>query len=94
MTRKTTKDLGNVFDDFVETLADIAKNGEEEVTKDGDVVRIKPKAATLGVIRQFLKDQNITASPEHKGIKKLLDVPFSVEDDYQQPDSSSSSRIQ
>jgi ABC-type antimicrobial peptide transport system ATPase subunit len=83
MTKKTTQDLGQVFDGFVEVITDIVKNGEEEVTKDGDVVRVKPKAATLGVIRQFLKDQNITASPEHKGIKKLLDIPFSVDDDVQ-----------
>jgi hypothetical protein len=80
MTKKTTKDLGEVFDGFVEAIADIVKNGEETVTQDGEVVRTKPKAATLGVIRQFLKDQNITASPEHKGIKKLLDIPFSVDD--------------
>jgi hypothetical protein len=80
MTKKTTRDLGNVFDDFVETVADIAKNGEIELTKEGEPVRVTPKAATLGVIRQFLKDQNIQATSEHVGIKKLLDIPFSEED--------------
>lgn len=82
--KKTTKDLGEVFDGFVEVMADIVKNGEETVTDSGEIVRTRPKAATLGVIRQFLKDQNITAAPEHSGVKKLLNIPFSVEELEQQ----------
>ena len=35
--------------------------GETQVTKDGEVVKASPSAATLGQIRQFLKDNNIEA---------------------------------
>jgi hypothetical protein len=85
-TTRTTKDLAAMFDSMVDTMASILKDGEETVTKDGDVVRCKPKAATLGVIRQFLRDQNINASPEHHdGLSilatKFRDAPFAPDED-------------
>lgn len=86
-TKRTTKDLASMFDHMVDTMNSILKDGEEHVTKDGEVIRTKPKAATLGVIRQFLRDQNINASHEnHAGLNalatKFSDAPFDPEEDF------------
>lgn len=53
------KVLGAMHDKLAEVMKDILANGEETVTNQGEVVRVKPKAATLNVIRQFLKDNGI-----------------------------------
>lgn len=80
--KTTTEDLGNLFDDFVEQLHDIVKNGEDAVV-DGKVVKISAKPATLAVIRQLLKDNGIEA----RGTKasKLGDLanslPFTSDDE-------------
>jgi hypothetical protein len=83
--KRTTQDAADIFDGFVDTLKDIVKHGETEVTKDGEVVKVSPKPATLNVIRQFLKDQNINAAPTHKGLSSLaasaVQMPFQVDDE-------------
>lgn len=84
-TKRTVQDSAEIFDSFVDTLKDIAKNGETVVTEDGEVKRKTPSPATLNVIRQFLKDQNITASPAHKGLREVSQsatlYPFKVHED-------------
>jgi hypothetical protein len=59
--------LVSLFDKLVENMDDILTNGEEVVAGDA-VVRVKPKAATLNVIRQLLKDNGIEArnGPQNK----------------------------
>lgn len=74
-TQRTTADLGGMFDDFVDQLKDIVKNGETVVTEDAEgkpvAVRKTISPAMANVVRQLLKDQNINASPAHKGLRKL-----------------------
>ena len=53
--------LGDLHTALATHLSDVIRNGEEKVTEDGVVVRVKPGAATLNVIRQFLKDNGIEA---------------------------------
>lgn len=81
-TKRTTADMSVMFDGFVDQLNDILKNGEVEMNKDGEAIRCTPKAATLSTIRQFLKDQNITATPANKGLSELAikatALPFEV----------------
>lgn len=85
MPKRTDKDLGGLFDDTVDTLKKIVTEGESVVTKDGQIVKVPPSAAMLGVVRQFLKDNNITAEPtKHDGLKGLgasLAMPFEVPQD-------------
>lgn len=60
----------------VRELIDRLENGEQEVTKDGEVVVIRPKASTLAVIAKFLKDNEIKAlpdNPETDRLAKLLE---------------------
>ena len=65
--------LSKLHDMLAEELTDRLKHGEEEVTKEGEIVRVKAKASTLNVIRQFLKDNNIDAIPaDNSAFGKLL----------------------
>lgn len=58
-----------LFDAFADTLKDTLENGKTVVDKDGEVQQVTPDSATLSVIRQFLKDQNITVAP---GTNKVI----------------------
>lgn len=53
---------GALCDHFAKLLVD----GEEHVTKEGEVVKTPPSAATLRELRQFLKDNEITSVPGPK----------------------------
>lgn len=70
-----------LMDEFI----DILENGLEHVTKEGDVIRIRPTPAALSVIRQFLKDNNIQAvlATDDEFIKSVTkDLPdFGADDD-------------
>lgn len=56
--------MEELFDAFAKTLKDTLIEGKAIVDKDtGEVTHITPDAASLSVIRQFLKDQNITVAP-------------------------------
>ena len=79
--------LGSIHTLLAEDMLKRLKEGEEVVTKDAEgktvVTRVKPSAATLGQIRQFLKDNNIEA--DKKKNKPLVNLaaalPFTTEDD-------------
>lgn len=58
----------------VRELIDRLEKGEQEVTKDGEVVVIRPKASTLAVIAKFLKDNEIKALPDNPETNKLADL--------------------
>ena len=48
---------------LAETFKDILDNGKTAIDKEtGEAVKITPDAATLGAIRQFLKDNGIEAA--------------------------------
>lgn len=85
-TKRTTKDAAEIFDGFVDTLKTIVTEGEILADEDGKAVRKTPSPATLNVIRQFLRDQNISATPEHAGLASLARasstaLPFEVDDE-------------
>lgn len=46
-----------------ETLTGILENGEVQMDKEGVAVKVSPSAGMLGVIRQFLKDNEIKGIP-------------------------------
>jgi len=75
-----------------EALANELKRQLEEgavVEVDGEAMRVSPKAATLNVIRAFLKDNAIEVDPASPGeavsglrdaLRGAEDLPFPVED--------------
>lgn len=74
MAGENRSKAGKLFDNFVEVLNECVKPGDDGVASN-------PGAATLNVIRQFLKDQNIAADEDrHEGLKTLKEqtkkLPF------------------
>jgi hypothetical protein len=78
------KSLEDLHTALCDHLSDVLKNGEEHVTEDGEVIRVKPKAATLSVIRQFLKDNHIEGlnRPGAPINKVTENLPFTDEQTY------------
>ena len=70
------------------SFLDILEKGELVQEKDsGEWTRVKPGASMFNAIRQFLKDNDITAledsSPEMKGLVDRTRLPFqSAQDEY------------
>jgi ferritin len=58
-----SKAMAALFDKFAEVLKDTVENGKTVVDKEGELQSITPDAATLNVVRQFLKDQNVSVVP-------------------------------
>lgn len=69
--------LNSIYDQFVNELEKMLTEGKTVVAGD-DVVKVSPDAATLNVIRQFLKDQNFNGAPvETNPAQRLVDkLPF------------------
>lgn len=61
--KTNSKALENLFDAFAEQLSTILTEGRTAVDKDGEVVKLSPDAASLNVIRQFLKDTGTAPAP-------------------------------
>lgn len=86
-TKRTTQHLADLFDATVDELTNLVKNGEVEVVTDkesGEKVAVKKSLspAMMANVLRLLKDNNITASPAHKGLRKLADAtPFRMPDD-------------
>jgi hypothetical protein len=57
--RRTTKNVEALLDKLVDVFDDVLTNGETETTREGEVVRVTPKPATLNVIRQFIESQGV-----------------------------------
>jgi hypothetical protein len=74
------KRLNSLFDALVDEMAKLLKEGKPVIDKDTGEVHAGPAdAATLNVIRQFLKDNNITGSGEAQDpVKKLAQLPFPI----------------
>ena len=81
---KTTNErLDALFDFFVDEMMEQVEEGRKVVTKEGEVVMVSPDAATLSVIRQFLRDNGINVIGESgkstKGQKLAEVLPFAVD---------------
>lgn len=58
------KAMQGLFDQFADILKETLVEGKAVVDKDsGEIVRVTPDAATLNVVRQFLKDTNTGIAP-------------------------------
>lgn len=73
-----TSNLHELFDQFAEVLKDTIVNGKTAVDKDGEVVKLTPDAATLNVVRQFLKDTGTNVAPgTHEVVNDIAkSLPF------------------
>jgi hypothetical protein len=62
--KTTSASLESLFDAFADQLSSILKDGKKVVDKEtGEVISLTPDASTLGVVRQFLRDNNVSAVP-------------------------------
>ncbi|PLP55555.1 hypothetical protein CYK37_30150 [Mesorhizobium loti] len=62
--KTNSKALESLFDAFAEQLSTILTDGRTVVDKEtGEAVKITPDAASLNVIRQFLKDTGTAPAP-------------------------------
>jgi len=71
MSKASDKSLGELHGILAQTLAKGIIEGEDVVTKDGEVVRKSASPALLSVARQFLKDNHIEASAGNKDMSVL-----------------------
>lgn len=63
MSAASKKVMEALHQALAETFKDILDNGKTAIDKEtGEAVKITPDAATLGAIRQFLKDNGIEAA--------------------------------
>jgi hypothetical protein len=73
----TKEKLSTLMDAVVDTLLDQVQNGTNEVTKDGELVKVPASAAILNVARQLLKDNNIEPSKRDPRFQTLVSsLPF------------------
>lgn len=87
-----SKALGGLFDAFAEVLREAVVNGKTVVDKEtGEVQRVTPDAATLNVVRQFLKDTGTNVVPNTNPVVNDIasSLPFdgsehSQDDEYSQ----------
>ncbi|TCV62298.1 hypothetical protein [Neorhizobium sp. S3-V5DH] len=82
---KTDKSaMDGLFDKFAELLSETLDQGKAVVDKDtGEIVRVTPDAATLNVVRQFLKDTGTVLQPgtHSPAVDKIANaLPFSGEE--------------
>jgi hypothetical protein len=75
--------LTTLFDLLVDEMTDKLTNGDEVIVKDEGHVRVRAGAASLNVIRQFLKDQGIDATKDGKvgSLAELLKNAPKFDDD-------------
>jgi hypothetical protein len=69
---------------LVRDLIERLENGEQEVTKDGEVVTVKAKASTLSVIAKFLKDNEIKALPDNPETDRLAKLLAKASEDLEE----------
>lgn len=63
MSTASKKAMEALHKALADTFKDILDNGKTAIDKEtGEAVKITPDAATLGAIRQFLKDNGIEAA--------------------------------
>lgn len=75
--RATVERAQALADILLDQLIDILKHGKIIENSEGFAERVRPDAATLNVIRQFLKDHNIGIERSRPNMAKLADIlPF------------------
>lgn len=79
MAKATEKVLGDLHSELARVLTKAIE--PEPVVLDGEVVGHKLNASALNVARQFLKDNNITATTDSKPVRDLVDSLPSFEDE-------------
>lgn len=62
MTQSTPQQR-EIASELDRVLLDVLKNGQEQAGPDGTIVRVKPSAALLNVIRSRLKDLGVNSVP-------------------------------
>lgn len=69
------KELSALHNELTDKLREAIK-GDPVIDGDGNLAGFKANSAALNVARQFLKDNNIQATAENKGLKNLIaDLP-------------------
>lgn len=73
------KTLDAIFDMLTDEMKKMLSDGKIAIDKEtGEAVHISPDAATLNVIRQFLKDNNVSAASEGEARDKLSNLGTSL----------------
>ncbi len=84
MSKRTdSKAMEALFDAFADTLSKMITDGKAVVDKEtGEVVHLTPDAASLNVVRQFLKDngQGVLPGTNSKINDLAASLPFSGEE--------------
>lgn len=85
--RCSEEQLQELHGQLARTLRNIVIGGEVVKNLDGQPVTLTPSPAALGVVRQFLKDNNVQANPAtNPDIKDLTDsLPFRDNNDSRPP---------
>ncbi len=86
---KTDKSaMDGLFDKFAELLSETLDQGKAVVDKETGEITVTPDAATLNVVRQFLKDTGtvLQSGTNNEAVNRLRDreLPFSGEE-YEDP---------
>lgn len=80
MSKATEKELGLLHKEFATELRNRLKMGESDYDpKTGEVRARQASAATLSVIRGFLKDNNIEAAPGDRDMTQLRQTLAQIE---------------
>ena len=79
MGRATEKEVGDLHGLMVGVFHKILTDGEQTVTKDGEIVHSIAKPATLGVIRQFLSDSGIVCVANEPPASLASKLPFALD---------------
>lgn len=80
--KTNSESLNALYDALADTLKKTLVEGKVILDKDGEAVSVTPDASTLNVIRQFLKDANVSVAP---GTNEVVNdiashLPFSGEE--------------
>lgn len=81
--RASEETMAKIHELLAEDMLRRVRDGETVVTKDGEAIQVPPSAATLNVIRQFLKDNHIEGIPQKENaLGQLIDsLPFDEDDE-------------
>jgi len=74
----TVDELGDLHGELAATLKKMMMKGEVVIDKEGLPVATTPSPALLNIVRQFLKDNNISAKPvKNSDLGDLIDdLPY------------------
>lgn len=71
MSKASQEEMENLHGAVVREVTKVIREGEQVVTKDGDLVTRRPSAAMLNVARQILKDNNIESGVGNADLEEL-----------------------